>query len=51
MKNSVILANSVICEDVHLENQVVDKWAKITKGREIVSDPQAPGYIRRDDVL
>ena len=51
VKNSVILANSVICEDVHLENQVVDKWAKITKGREIVSDPQTPGYIRRDDVL
>ena len=51
VKNSVILANSVICEDVHLENQVVDKWAKITKGREIVSDPQTPGNIRRDDVL
>ena len=51
VKNSVILANTVICEDVHLENQVVDKWAKITRGREIIADPQHPGYIRRDDIL
>ena len=51
VKNCVLLAHTIIGENVHLENQVVDKWARITKDREIIADPQHPGYVRRDDVL
>ncbi len=51
VKNCVILGHSVIDKDVRLEYQVVDKWAKITAGMEIVATEDAPGYIRRDDVI
>lgn len=51
VKNSVILANSVIGEDVHVENQVVDKWAQIIHAKEVIGAPDHPGYIRRDDTL
>ncbi len=51
VKNCVILGHSVIAEDVHLENQIVDKWAKIINAKEIKADPGCPGYIRRNDVL
>lgn len=51
VKNCVVLANTTIGEDVHVENQVIDKWVQITKEREIVADIEHPGYIRRDDIL
>ncbi|MDO4340582.1 MAG: glucose-1-phosphate adenylyltransferase subunit GlgD [Eubacteriales bacterium] len=51
VKNCVVLANSIIGEDVHIENQVVDKWAQVIHAKEIVADPQKPGYIRRDDII
>ena len=51
VKNCVVLANTTIGEDVHVENQVIDKWVQITKEREIVADVEHPGYIRRDDIL
>ncbi len=51
VKNCVILAYTTIGEDVHVENQIIDKWAKITKTKEIIATPDAPGYIERDDVL
>lgn len=51
VKNSVVLANAVIGEDVHIENQVVDKWAQIIHAKEIIAEPGRPGYIRRDDIL
>lgn len=51
IKNSVILPTSVIGENVHLENQVVDKHAKLTHVKELISDPDKPGYVRRGDTL
>lgn len=51
VKNCVILGHSVIGENVCLENQIVDKWAKILNVSEIKADPECPGYIRRNDVL
>lgn len=51
VRNSILLSGSVVGEDVHLENQIVDKRAKITKVKEVISDPETPGYIRLDDVL
>lgn len=51
VKNCLILGHSVIGEGVHLENQIVDKWAKILNVKELKADPNCPGYIRRSDVL
>jgi glucose-1-phosphate adenylyltransferase len=51
VKNSVILAYSRIGKDVVIENQVVDKWAKIVHAKEVISSSDKPGYIRRDDTL
>ena len=51
IKNCVILSYADIGSGVHLENQVVDKWAQIKRVKELVADPEKPGYIRRDDIL
>ena len=51
IKNSVILPDVVVDTDVHIENIVADKHARITHVKEIVADPSEPGYIRRDDVI
>ena len=51
IKNSVVLAGAEIGEGVHVENQVVDKLAKILHVKEVVSDPALPGYIKRGDIL
>ena len=51
IKNSIILPDAVIGEDVHIENQVIDKHAKIIHAKELISDPEKPGYVRRDDIL
>ena len=51
VKNSVILPDSVVGKDVYVENQVVDKHAKLIHVKEIISDPDRPGYIKRNDTL
>lgn len=51
VKNSVILPGVVIGENVHVENIVADKHAQITRVKEIIADPMAPGYIRRNDKM
>lgn len=51
VRNSVILAEVEIGEDVLVENQVVDKWARIIRKKEIASPADKPGYIRREDTL
>lgn len=51
IRNSIVLGGCVIGENVHIENQVVDKQAKIIRGREIISPEGNPGYIKRGDTL
>lgn len=51
VKNCVLLPRAVIGKDVHLENQVVDKAAKILHADEIIAPAGQPGYIKRNDVL
>ncbi len=51
VKNCIILGHSIIGEGVHLENQVVDKWAEVRHVKEIIASPDDPGYIRRDDII
>lgn len=51
VKNSVILPGAVVGENVHAENLVVDKHANLVHAKEIIADPDTPGYIRRGDRL
>lgn len=51
VKNSVVLSYAEIGPDVHLEGQVVDKWAKVIHATDIVAAADKPGYIRRSDKL
>ena len=51
VKNSVVLAHTVVGENAHIENQVMDKWARVIHGNEIIAEEGHPGYIRRDDIL
>ncbi|MBQ7424643.1 MAG: glucose-1-phosphate adenylyltransferase subunit GlgD [Lachnospiraceae bacterium] len=51
VKNSIVLANAEIGPGVYVENQIVDKWAKIIHTEKIVSEPDKPGYIERDDII
>lgn len=51
VRNCVILGHTTIHKNVHLEYQVVDKWAQIIHAGEIKATFEAPGYIRRDDII
>ncbi len=51
VKNSIVLAYSLIDEGVHIEHEVVDKWAQIKHVKELISTDDKPGYVRRSDIL
>ena len=51
VKNCILLTDVLIGEGVHVENQVVDRRAKLTQVKEIVADPETPGYIKRGDTI
>ncbi|MBR2122297.1 MAG: glucose-1-phosphate adenylyltransferase subunit GlgD [Lachnospiraceae bacterium] len=51
VKNCIILGHCKIGDGIRLENQVIDKWAKIQNVDQLIADPDRPGYIRRDDVI
>ncbi len=51
IKNSVVLSYVTIGKGVHIEGQVVDKWSKVTRAKEIIADPSTPGYIKRNDTI
>lgn len=51
VKDCVVLADTVIGNDVHIEGHVVDRLAKITRMKEIIADPAKPGYVKRNDTV
>ena len=51
LKNCVVLADTVIGNDVHIEGQVVDRLAKVTRMKEIIAEPEKPGYVKRNDMV
>ena len=51
VKNSIILAYADIEEGVHVENAIVDKWAKIIHVKDIRGTAEHPQYIKRRDTL
>lgn len=51
VKNSVILPGAIIGEDVHIENVVVDKKARIVRKKELIGMPEQPLYVKRNDKI
>ena len=51
IKNSIVMAHCIIEEGVHVENAVVDKWAKIVNAKNIIGTELQPQYIKRRDIL
>ena len=51
VKNCIVLSDAYIGENVHIENQVIDKHAKITHVKELSAPEDRPGYVRRNDTL
>ena len=51
IQNSILLAYCTIGEDVHIDRQIIDKWASVTHSKELINPPGIPGYIRRSDIL
>ena len=51
IKNCVISTDVVIADGTHLENLIVDKHARVLHTKEIVADPENPGYVRRGDII
>ena len=51
VKNCVISADVVIGKGVHIENMMVDKHARLIRGKRIIASPEKPGYVKRGDTL
>lgn len=51
IKNCVISSDVVIADGTHLENLIVDKHASVLHTKEIVADPENPGYVKRGDII
>lgn len=51
IKNSIILPGAIIGEDVHIENVVVDKKARIVRKKELIGHPDQPLYVKRNDKI
>lgn len=51
VKNSVISPGVVIGEDVHIENVVIDKKARITRKKDLIGEVGNPLYVKRDDKI
>jgi glucose-1-phosphate adenylyltransferase len=51
VKGCIILAYAEIGENVVLQNQVVDKYAKIIHENKILAEPGSVGYIKHSDTL
>ncbi len=51
IKNSVILPDTLVEENVTVECQVVDKHSKLIHCDKLVATPENPGYVKRGDTL
>jgi len=51
IQNSVVLPNTYIEEGIHVKNYVVGKHSKLIHCKELIADPETPGYVKRGDIL
>lgn len=49
IKNTVLLPGTIVGEDVHIENVVVDKKARIQRKKDLIGDADRPLYVKRND--
>ncbi len=49
IKDSIILSDTIIGENVHIENYVVDKHTRVENIKELIGKGPVPGYVRRRD--
>lgn len=49
--NSIVLTDCVIAEDCHLENVIIDKYAKIIHCKNIKGTKKQPMFIKQGDVV
>ena len=47
----MILPGAMIGEDVHIENVVVDKKARIVRKKELLGLADTPLYVKRNDKI
>ena len=51
VRNCVVSADVTIGKGVHAENLVIDKHARLVRGKRVIASPEKPGYIKRGDTL
>ncbi|MCC2254664.1 glucose-1-phosphate adenylyltransferase subunit GlgD [Ruminococcus sp. CLA-AA-H200] len=51
VRNCVVSADVTIGRGVHAENLVIDKHARLVRGKRVIAAPEKPGYIKRGDAL
>ncbi len=51
VRNSVILDYAQIGDGVTIDSQIVDKYAKVIRTKELISTPEHPSYVHRADTL
>ena len=51
VKNCVILDHAQIADGIVLDSQIVDKYARISRTKELIATPDKPGYVHRADKL
>ncbi len=51
VRNSVILDHAKVGDGVTLDSQIVDKYAKVIRTKELIAESDKPGYVHRADTL
>jgi glucose-1-phosphate adenylyltransferase len=51
VRNSVVLPDSYIAEDICLDHQVIDKHSRLLHCKELIGTDECLGYVRRGDTL
>lgn len=51
IKNSIILSNSIIGDNTHLENVIVDRNCQVIYKKELVGDYDKPIYVKQGDIV
>ena len=51
VRNCVVNADVVIGKGVHAENFVIDKHARLIRGKQVTAAEDNPGYVKRGDRL
>lgn len=51
LKNCIVLSNSIIADNVKLENVIIDKYGKVLYTKELIGSIDKPIYIKEGDTI